>query len=70
MKLGEILFVRLDRESTSSYMTYDLPHIMTLDQAERFIEMILPGWEVINGCPENPDDEDFVAWEESTWKSE
>lgn len=50
-----ILFVRIERASTNSWITYLLPRKMTLTQAEIVLQKIMPGWEVVSGCLENPD---------------
>lgn len=50
-----VLFARLERLSTQSYMTYKLPKPMTTEHAEVYVSMYLKGWEVINTTSKNPD---------------
>ena len=48
-------YLRMERESTGSFMTYKLPKRMPFDYACTWAEAQLPGWEVIHGCIFNPD---------------
>ena len=64
-----VQYLRLERESTGSFMTYKLFSPTGFVLAEHIVKQNLPGWDLIHGCIENPDDEDFVAWEESSWKN-
>lgn len=52
----KVTHLRLERENTGSFMTYQLPATMTFDQAEDYVKAKLPGWDIINGSPENPDE--------------
>jgi hypothetical protein len=53
--MWKIKWVRCERAYTGSFITIELPEVMTLDEAENFIKKTLPTWEVLNGSPENPD---------------
>jgi len=48
-------YVRMERASTGSFMTYKLPKRMPFSYACDWAESELPGWEVIHGCIFNPD---------------
>ena len=48
-------YVRLKRESTRSWMTFQLPKKMKADDAVTFLQAIMPDWTLICGCLENPD---------------
>jgi len=54
--MGFVLYCRLDREKTGSYLTYKLPHPMRAEEADRWIEKYLPGWEIIHSTRSNPDE--------------
>ena len=53
--MGFVLYCRLDREKTGSYLTYKLPHPMTVGEADRWVEKTLPEWELIHSTRVNPD---------------
>ena len=48
-------YLRMERESTGSFMTYKLPKRMPFSYACDWVESQLPGWEVIHGCIFDPD---------------
>ncbi len=55
MELDKVEYLRLERYSTGSFLTYKLPSVMTFDLANVYAEKYLFDWEVINGCLVNPD---------------
>jgi hypothetical protein len=56
----KLQYIRLERPSTDSWMTYRLPWPMpfTGDEIDGWMEKHLPGWEVVSGCRHNPDYDD------------
>lgn len=52
-------YARLERPRTGSYLTYKIPGpgLPNLTQVEKLCKRTLPGWEVINASPNNPDEE-------------
>jgi hypothetical protein len=50
-----VLFCRLFRRHTKSYMTYKLPHPLPLNQVDLWVRSKLPGWQVIHASAKNPD---------------
>ena len=59
MKMGIIMslvqFIRLERKSTGSWITFRLPQEMPIRYAAVFINDQMPGWEIISACEENTD---------------
>lgn len=56
-ELPVINFVRLNRISSDSWMTYELPYPMKFDRhLDRWFAHTMPGWEVVSGCKYNPDE--------------
>ncbi len=51
-----IKYIRINRSSTSSWMTLQLPWPMTLEDAEKWCQWNMVGWEVFSGCYTNPDE--------------
>lgn len=56
MKKDHIEYVRLQRVSTGSWMTFRLPRVMHIEDSYLWIHDKLPGWEFVSGCPVNPDE--------------
>lgn len=56
MKKDHIEYVRLERASTGSWMTFRLPKMMHLEDSYLWIHDNLPGWEFVQGCVVNPDE--------------
>ena len=52
-----ILYMRIWRESTDSWMTFRLPHAMDFETACMYMAEAMPDWELVNGSLENPDKE-------------
>jgi hypothetical protein len=50
----------MEREATDSYMTFCLEEQMEFESACIYAEQLLPGWEAIMGCLDNPDE----GWED------
>lgn len=50
-----IKFARLERANTGSYITYELPQAMGVEEACVWFAQHMPGWEFVSGCPQNPD---------------
>jgi hypothetical protein len=51
-----IRFIRAERTSTGSWMTYKLPRPFgPYDDLDGWMAQHLPGWEWASGCYENPD---------------
>lgn len=61
LDMDNVLFVRLERPLTGSFMTMKLPCVMKFYAAVKFVERELHApyagarWEVINGCLADPD---------------
>jgi hypothetical protein len=52
-----ILYLRLERATTNSFVTYKLTRPMNFTQAAYMVETVqMPGWEVIFGSLVNPDE--------------
>lgn len=51
-------YVRLVRDSTTSFMTFKLPKTMTSRESNKYVRKNLPGWDVICGSFDNPDEEE------------
>jgi len=52
-----VQFVRLERAATDSWITLELPSRKDFgDELDSFLAQSMPGWEVVSGCMENPDD--------------
>lgn len=52
-----ILYIRAERTSTDSWMTYKLPRPFSPDEdLEGWVAKHLPGWEWVSGCEHNPDE--------------
>lgn len=50
-----IQYVRLKRESTESWITYQLGNKMRANDVIIFLKATMPDWTLICGCLENPD---------------
>jgi len=67
MKFPPINYVRLERESTDSWITWHLPKPMRWEDEEtyealiEFLRVTMPGWDLVSACVENPDDEEVQA---------
>ncbi len=58
MKTWKIKYVRLERPKTNSWITYKLPKTMCFDEKlDCFLESVMPGWEVVSGSYDDPDEE-------------
>lgn len=61
LDIDDVLFVRVERPLTGSFMTLKLPRVMKFDMAVKFVERELHAayagarWEAINGCLTDPD---------------
>lgn len=55
MKIGQVRWLRMERLSTFSYITLQLPKVMQFSEACQWAEKQLPGWEVASGSPSDPD---------------
>ena len=54
---SELEFVRMDRESTGSFITLRLPMKMNSRQVDEWVAQGMRGWELIQTTEFNPDDE-------------
>ena len=52
---NEVLYLRLCRVATNSWITFKLDHLVEFEVASDFVETMLPGWELTFGSPTNPD---------------
>ena len=55
--LNKVKFLRMERKSTDSWITFVLPRMMPFIQAANWAEARMPGWETVCGCPTDPDNE-------------
>ena len=54
---SKVSYIRANREKTDSWLTIKLPKKMSMAEAEKWATKHLPGWEVVNGSPVDPDEE-------------
>lgn len=52
---GEVNWLRLERPSTGSWLTYRLDSPMEFGDTDRYVQKMLPGWEVVSGSPVKPE---------------
>lgn len=51
-----IRFIRINRESTDTWMTFVLPEAMEFQKACIWLERHMRGWEVYSGSFDDPDE--------------
>lgn len=51
-----VRFVRINRESTDTWMTFVLPEAMEFAEACAWLERHMRGWEVYSGSFDDPDE--------------
>jgi predicted ATP-dependent Lon-type protease len=53
-----VAYARLERPSTRSFLTYQLPAGIHDDQVKDWVKEYMPDWEVIQTTQENPEKKD------------
>ena len=60
--MSPVNFLRLERPSTDSWITYHLPEPMLWQDEESykalmdFLVLSMPGWDLVSGAAQNPDE--------------
>ena len=56
---SKVRFIRMERPLTESYITFVLPHDMLFSEGAFHAERMMPGWEALCGCLDDPDNSQF-----------
>ena len=55
--LEVVQYIRAERKSTGSWITFKLPNTMKINNAECYFGKVMHEWEFVMACLNNPDED-------------